>query len=340
MIWALNQLHFLTLAICRVSCGSKTVWTPNMVKMVGFLGYTHICTVEININQRKNVGPLVPNFDPRSNAPHGAAPCDPWPRPWITVANFMQSFNGRAIIIYHIIHNKYKPVDSGNIQKIARYICLYIYIRVRTCICMCIRVYVNVYIYICKCTCKCIRICICICVCVCKCISICKCTCTCTCICICIYIYICMYVCMYVCMYMYLFSICFLPFMEWTCFPNQDCRPQGTSEQVAQPWPQGIDSLIPSENEPSCVVLGCFPSTRSREWVWNSQEIQRSGFRQNLQPTVYVYKTRRLPWIFQTHLGKSSRREFHNKIEFSCKFTLKTIQTPFFHWEIFGPIRV
>ena len=36
-----------------------------MVKMVGFLGYTHICTVEININQPKNVGPLVPNFDPR-----------------------------------------------------------------------------------------------------------------------------------------------------------------------------------------------------------------------------------------------------------------------------------
>lgn len=32
--------------------------------------------------------------------------------------------------------------------------------------------------------------------------------------------------------------------MEWTCFPKQDCRPQGTSEQVAQAWPHDIDSLI------------------------------------------------------------------------------------------------
>ena len=38
MIWALNQLHFLTLAICRASCGSKGFGHPTWLRMADLMG--------------------------------------------------------------------------------------------------------------------------------------------------------------------------------------------------------------------------------------------------------------------------------------------------------------
>ena len=195
-------------------------------------------------------------------------------------------------------------------------ICVYVYMCICVYVYMCICVYVCVYVYMCVC--KCISICKCACTCTCTCICICICKCACTCTCTCICICICIY---------FRFVSC----RSWNelVFQSKTVGPRAPANRWRKPGRRALIHWFRAENEPNCVVLGCFPSTRSRELVVAPPK-RFNGVVSGkiLQPTVYVYKIRRLLWMFQTHLGKSSRREFHNKIEFSCKFTLKTIQTP------------